>query len=78
MTGILEFSGGCSVAATLDSEFALPLCAFFLGFSGFGVHFQIISVCGDVSYKKYFAFSLIKALLCAAAVFAVKSLGFDI
>lgn len=78
LSGVLEFSGGCSSSAALGGDLALPLCAFFLGFSGFGVHFQIISVCGDISYKKYFAFSLIKGLLCAAAVFAVKSLGFDI
>lgn len=78
LSGILEFSGGCRAAAALGGDVSLPLCAFFLGFSGFGVHFQIISVCGNVSFKKYFAFSLIKAALCALFVFAVKFCGFDI
>ena len=78
LSGILEFSSGCRAAAALGGNVSLPLCAFFLGFSGFGVHFQIISVCGNVSFKKYFVFSLIKAVLCAATVFAVKFCGFDI
>ena len=78
LSGILEFSGGCRAAAALGGGLSLPLCAFSLGFSGFGVHFQIISVCGSISYKKYFLFSLIKAALCALFVFAVKFCGFDI
>jgi hypothetical protein len=68
--GIFELSGGCAAASALGSEMALPLCAFILGWSGFGVHFQIISACGhQKDLPAYFFVKLLHGLVCAAAVF---------
>ncbi len=70
--GIFELSGGCAAASTLDSAIALPLCAFILGWSGFGVHFQIISACGQLkNLPLYFITKLLQGLVCAAAVFVL-------
>lgn len=62
--GILEFSGGCASAGELKSVLSLPLCALFLGFSGLGVHFQVISACpSETSFKKYFIISAFRGAL---------------
>ena len=67
--GIFELSGGCAAASTLDITLALPLCAFILGWSGFGVHFQIISACGhQKNLPAYFFVKLLQGIVCAAAL----------
>jgi len=77
--GILEFSGGCAAASKLDISLSLPLSALFLGFSGFGVHFQVISACpADTAFKKYFLFSAIRGVLAFLATLAVSSAFFGI
>ena len=71
--GIFELSGGCAAASVLDLSQALPICAFILGWSGLGVHFQIISACGhQKNLLGYFSIKLCQGLVCAAAVFALS------
>lgn len=64
---IFEISGGCASAAALGGKYAVALCAFALGWSGFGVHFQIISA---AEYMKklplYFFFKFIIGIIAAA------------
>lgn len=77
--GILEFSGGCASASKLGISFSLPLCALFLGFSGFSVHFQVISACpAGTVFKKYFLFSVIRATLAFLVSLAVSTAFFGI
>ena len=65
--GSLEITNGitnCTIFSTIDMRIAL--CAFFIGWSGFSVHFQIISICDgyDLSFKKYLLFKIAQGLLC--------------
>lgn len=78
VSGFFEFSGGCAAAASLGSRFALPITALILGWSGIGVHFQIMSVCGNISFKKYFLSVFLRGILCFTVSLAVNSLFFDI
>ena len=66
--GSFEITNGitnCTIFPTTDIRIAL--CAFFIGWSGFSVHFQIISICDgyDLSFKKYLLFKIAQGLLCA-------------
>ncbi len=67
---IFEISGGCSGACALGGRSAVALCAFALGWQGFGVHFQIISA---AEYMKrlpaYFFCKLASGLVAAALAF---------
>jgi len=77
--GILEFSGGCAAASKLGLSLSLPLSALFLGFSGFGVHFQVISACpAGTAFKKYFLFSAIRAAVAFLVSLAVSTAFFGI
>ncbi len=74
--GLFEFSGGCYTVSSLSKSFSL--CALILGWSGIGVHFQVMSVCSkEVSYKKFYLTVFLRALLCFAAT-TVISYFFDI
>ncbi len=67
--GALELTSGISECASLPSlSDRTALCAFFVGWSGLCVHFQIIALCDGValSFKKYFIFKLLQGLLCLA------------
>ena len=66
--GILELTGGVARAASLASPASLYLCAFFAGWSGLSVHFQIMSLCADtgVSFRPYLVAKLAHGLLNAA------------
>ena len=77
--GILEFSGGCAAASKLGLFLSLPLSALFLGFSGFGVHFQVISASpSGTAFKKYFLFSAIRAAVAFLVSLAVSTAFFGI
>ncbi|MBR2479093.1 MAG: hypothetical protein IKB47_01650 [Clostridia bacterium] len=70
LKGALEFSGGCYAAS--GHPYAFSLCALVLGWSGVGVHFQIMSVCpAEVSYKKFYTIIFVRALLCFAFSFVI-------
>ena len=65
--GILELSGGVHRAAILfPTAIALPLCAFFVGWSGISVHFQILSLCEGrgFRFRSYFLGKLLQGILC--------------
>ncbi len=58
--GFFEMTGGMSRAADCVSSSAIYLCAFFAGWSGLSVHFQMMSICSkqDISFRPYFAAKL--------------------
>ncbi len=71
--GFFEFSTGCFAASGLGTVASLPICALILGWSGLGVHFQVMSVCPEGTSYKYFYLTLaLRALLCFFAVWFVK------
>ena len=79
ISGVLEFSQGCKNAVDTYSVNALPFCAAFLSYGGLSVNFQIMSVCGnEISYKKYFLISVLRALVSFLLSFAVNIIIFDI
>ncbi len=67
---VFELSGGCAEAAALGGKSAVTLCAFALGWSGLGVHFQIISASEKLKrLPLYIAVKFLQGLVCAAAAF---------
>lgn len=79
LNGILEFSSGCSQASLLNNGASFALCGAFLGWCGFGVHFQVMSFVGkDISYKKYYLFSAIRAVACFLVCLFINTLFLDI
>ena len=72
---IFELSGGCSAASELGGRAALALIAFSLGWSGFCVHFQVISAVGvKMKLGAYFALKLIAGLASCALALLFSSL----
>lgn len=73
--GSLELTNGINACNDLhDSIFKIGSSAFFIGWSGICVHFQIISLCENTgfSYKNYFVFKLIQGLICSiTAIFVI-------
>jgi sporulation integral membrane protein YlbJ len=68
MLGSLEITHGISICQGIDNELLKRvLCAFFIGWSGLCVHFQVIALCdnSDISFKKYFTFKAIQGLICS-------------
>ncbi len=71
--GAFEFSSGCFAATRLGTSLTLPLCALILGWSGFAVHFQVMSVCPKgISYKYFYITLVLRAALCFFTVWFVK------
>lgn len=74
--GFFELTSGVGHAAVFPDRFtAILLCAFFSGWSGLSVHFQIMSICSEckISFKKYFAAKFLQGVLCVIfiLIFAV-------
>lgn len=70
--GFFELTSGVNEAAALENRSLAPLlCAFFAGWSGLSVHFQIMTICSDrgISFKSYFISKFCQGLLCAAYLF---------
>jgi sporulation integral membrane protein YlbJ len=64
--GFFELSGGCAAASALPVPLSAVICGFILGWSGLGVHFQIISAVGKFNRPHiYFAVKLVQGLACA-------------
>ena len=66
--GSIELTNGINSCINLkNSIFKIGSIAFFVGWSGICVHFQIISLCEntDLSFKKYFLFKLLHGLICS-------------
>ncbi len=69
--GIFELTGGMSqAAAVLPREQGMMLAAFIAGWSGFSVHFQIMSLCTNrnISFKPYFVSKFAQGIVAAALV----------
>ena len=65
--GTLELTGGVTLCKDISSiPLRIALCALFVGWSGFSVHFQIFSICDGkgINFKKYLLIKLIQALIC--------------
>ena len=75
--GSLEMTGGLfSLDTSLPLPLLLSLCGAILGFSGFSVHFQILSVCGTkngetVKYTPLFFAKLLSSVISFILLFAV-------
>ncbi len=70
--GFFEMTSGVGEAAAVSDSLLSPLlCAFFLGWSGLSVHFQVMSACSGrgISYRGYFIAKFIQGLLCAGLVY---------
>ncbi len=66
LLGFFEMTGAVTLAPTLGSGGAV-WTAFFVGWSGLSVHFQIMSVCRGItmSYRPYFAAKAVQGVLSA-------------
>lgn len=64
---LAELSGGLQEAASLPTSATLPLCGFAVGFSGFAIFFQILSLTDrqNLSPKFYLPAKLLQGGLCA-------------
>ena len=74
---VFELAGGAAEAARLSrAEYALPLIAFALSWSGLSVHFQIMSLCQShtLSFRPYFISKLASAIINSAIITAVTVL----
>ena len=66
--GIIELTGGCVEASGIANVITrAALCAFFIGWSGISVHFQIFSICEGrgIKFKGYIASKLFQGALCS-------------
>ena len=66
--GFFEMTSGVNAATEVKNiELSLILCALFTAWSGFSVHFQIMTICSgrSISFKKYFVAKAIQGLICA-------------
>lgn len=74
LLGALEITYGVKECREVKNELIKRvLCAFFIGWSGLCVHFQVISLCERVnfSFKKYFVLKFMQGLICAGLTFIV-------
>ena len=69
--GLFELTGGVAEAAALPCEIGAVIAAFISGWSGFSVHFQIMSICADrgISFKPYFLAKFAQGIVAAVLVF---------
>ena len=67
-SAILEITNGCN---RLCGSAPLYVTAFFIGFGGLSVHFQVFSALGDVPLKKrlFFLFRIIEGIIMSAATY---------
>ena len=79
LLGTVEITGGVlSLSDLTPYAFKCAVCAFFLGWSGLSIHFQIIAMCDGygLSFKRFFFTKLMQGLLCAALAFAIFTFKF--
>lgn len=65
--GSLEITGALSICQDVKSPLlSIALASLFIGWSGFSVHFQVISLTEEagISFKKYFIFKAFQAFIC--------------
>lgn len=68
LSALLEITNGCS---RISTGVPLYITAFFVGFGGLSVHFQIFSVLGEVPLNKgiFFLFRIIEGIIAMAAAY---------
>lgn len=79
LLGTVEITGGVlSLSDLTPYAFKCAVCAFFLGWSGLSIHFQIIAMCDGygLSFKRFFFTKLMQGLLCAALAFVIFTFKF--
>ncbi len=80
LSGILEMTGGISLASTLsDREWGLILTAAFAGWSGISVHCQVMTLCGGrgLSFKPYLIAKGVQGILCGGVMAVILTLKPD-
>lgn len=82
VTGIVELTNGVKLTCTLNSKLVSPniiLCAFLLGFGGFSILLQVLSITSksDLSIKPYIIGKLMQGLFAAFYTYiAIKNIPF--
>ncbi len=74
LLGALEITYGVSSCRDINNELLKRvLCAFFIGWSGLCVHFQVIALCEKVnfSFKRYFLLKFLQGIICSFITFLV-------
>ena len=72
--GVIELSGGINLSSQLGvNATGLMISAFVVGWSGFSVHFQLISICRHqkLNFKGYFISKLIQGSINAVVIYIV-------
>jgi hypothetical protein len=79
LLGALEITYGVKECKKIENELIKRvLCAFFIGWSGLCVHFQVISLCERVnfSFKRYFILKFLQGIICAILAFIAFIINF--
>lgn len=72
--GALEITYGVTSCKEIKNELLKRvLCAFFIGWSGLCVHFQVIALCEKInfSFKRYFLLKFLQGIICSLIAFLV-------
>lgn len=72
--GTLEITYGVTSCKEIKNELLKRvLCAFFIGWSGLCVHFQVIALCEKInfSFKRYFFLKFLQGIICSFITFLV-------
>lgn len=72
--GALEITYGVTSCKEIKNELLKRvLCAFFIGWSGLCVHFQVIALCEKInfSFKRYFLLKFLQGIICSFITFLV-------
>lgn len=75
--GFIELSGGVNASSSMGyNVIGIGITAFIIGWSGFSVHFQIISICQkhNINFKGYFISKLIHGILNAFSAIIIYAL----
>ena len=75
--GFVEISGGVNASSAMGYNIVgIGITAFIIGWSGFSVHFQIISICQkyNIKFKGYFVSKLIQGILNAFSAVVIYAL----
>ena len=74
LLGALEITYGVTSCKEIKNELLKRvLCAFFIGWSGLCVHFQVIALCEKInfSFKRYFLLKFLQGIICSLIAFLV-------
>ena len=69
--GLLEMTTGTAECVNIEPLSSRAVfCAFFIGWSGLSVHFQIFSICEgrDLHFKNYLLMKLLQGIICATII----------